>query len=84
MQYPSTLIQSFGTAAAFAEVASVHQHAPEGRALTRDSVYMWKVRNAVPHMWRPVIRAMVAEKTAAGMENLTRRDRQKPHSEASQ
>ena len=63
MQYPSTLIEAFGTAAAFAEVASVHEQAPEGRKLTQEAVYMWKVRNVVPHMWRPVVRALVGEKS---------------------
>jgi hypothetical protein len=71
MQYPSTLIEAFRTAANFAEVASVHENAPEGRKLTQEAVYMWKARNQVPHMWRPVVRALMIQKNDAGRENLT-------------
>jgi hypothetical protein len=66
MQYPSTLIDRMGGPAAFAEAAKIHELAPEGRDLTREAVYMWKVRGRVPHMWRPAIRAI-----ASGKENLT-------------
>lgn len=71
MQYPHPLVNTFGTAAAFAEVASVHELAPEGRRLTQEAVYMWKVRNLVPHMWRPVVRALVNEKNSGGMVSHT-------------
>lgn len=61
MQYPSTLIEKLGGPAAFAEVAQVHELAPEGKPLTRDAVYMWKTRKRVPYMWRPAVRAIAAQ-----------------------
>jgi len=61
MQYPSTLIEKLGGPAAFAEVAQVHELAPEGKPLSRDAVYMWKTRKRVPYMWRPAVRAIAAQ-----------------------
>ena len=54
MRYPQALIEHMGGAAAFAEKASRHPDAP--KKLTRDAVYMWGQRNAVPFMWRAVVR----------------------------
>jgi hypothetical protein len=66
MQYPSTLIEKLGGPAAFAEVAQVHELAPEGKPLTRDAVYMWKTRKRVPFMWRPAVRAIAAVNSPEG------------------
>jgi hypothetical protein len=66
MQYPLSLINKLGGPAAFAEVAQIHELAPEGRSLTRDAVYMWKTRKRVPHMWRPVVRAISAANMPEG------------------
>ncbi len=60
MQYPSTLIAQYPNASAFAEVATFHELAP-GRKLTRSAVYQWRIRDSVPHMWRPVVRALLRE-----------------------
>jgi hypothetical protein len=54
MRYPQALIEHMGGATAFAEKASRHPDAP--KKLTRDAVYMWAQRNAVPFMWRPIVR----------------------------
>jgi len=63
MTYPQELIHKAGGVSAFAERASLHPDAP--RKLTRDAVYMWQQRNAVPFAWRPVVREM-AEKLMGG------------------
>lgn len=54
MRYPQALIKHMGGATAFAETASRHPDAP--KELTRDAVYMWGQRDAVPFMWRPIVR----------------------------
>jgi hypothetical protein len=62
MQYPSTLIDRLGGPQTFADVANIHELAPEGKKLTREAVYMWKTRKKVPHMWRPAVRALALGK----------------------
>lgn len=69
MRYPASLIEDFGTAAIFAEAASAHPLAPKNmdgsrRVLDRDAVYMWKQRNTVPYMWRPVVSALQSKEAA--------------------
>lgn len=69
MRYPAQLIERFGTAAAFAAVASRHREAPlkasgERRVLEAAAVYMWKRRDVVPHMWRPVVADLLASVSA--------------------
>jgi len=70
MEYPASLIEQFGSAAAFAEAASAHPLAPtrmDGtrRKIDASAVYMWKQRQTVPHMWRPVIEAIHDQRGAA-------------------
>ena len=70
MQYPASLIQHFGSAAAFAKAATAHPLAPQRmdgtrRKLDAAAVYMWKQRDAVPHMWRPAVEDMSSERGAA-------------------
>jgi hypothetical protein len=61
MVYPDALINSFDSAAAFAEAASKHVMAPP-RQLTAAAVYQWRQKDrGVPWMWRPVVSAMMAE-----------------------
>ncbi len=57
MRYPSTLISRFGSIDAFVEAAALHVEAPRAK-LTPAAVSMWKSRDNVPFMWRPVIRDM--------------------------
>lgn len=64
MTYPQDVITKAGGAAAFAERASAHADAP--RQLTRDAVYMWRQRDAVPFAWRAVVRDISAELSQAG------------------
>ena len=70
MQYPASLIEQFGSAAAFAEAAKTHPLAPRRmdgarRNLDAAAVYMWKQRDTVPHMWRPVVDDLSAARGAA-------------------
>jgi len=59
MRYPQEIINKAGGVSAFADRASLHPDAP--RKLTRDAVYMWQQRNAVPFAWRPVVRDVAAD-----------------------
>ena len=67
MMYPSELIGRLGGPALFAEVASAHPLVPhyaengQPRRLDAAAVYMWKARDRVPHMWRPVVSALLAD-----------------------
>jgi len=63
MRYPQELIGHFGSVTEFAEAATNHPQAPqkmngEKRVLDASAVYMWKQRDHVPFMWRPVVDAM--------------------------
>jgi len=59
MRYPQALIEKTGGVAAFAAKASLHPDAP--RKLSRDAVYVWKMRNAVPFAWRMVVKDLSAQ-----------------------
>ena len=67
-QYPTTLISKIGSVEAFAAAASIHELAPEGRALKPSAVYMWKTRGKVPHMWRPVVRSLAQTQIAGASQ----------------
>ena len=65
MRYPEQLIKGYGSAAAFADAATAHPYAPKKhdgsrRVLDAAAVYMWKSRQSVPYMWRPVVSDMLA------------------------
>ena len=65
MRYPEQLIKGYGSAAAFADAATEHPYAPKKldgsqRTLDAAAVYMWKSRQTVPYMWRPVVSDMLA------------------------
>jgi hypothetical protein len=65
MQYPAPLIDAYGNAIRFAEAASKHADAPKDtrgnrRRLGAAAVYMWKRRDTVPHMWRPVVSELLS------------------------
>lgn len=64
MRYPQELISRAGGVASFAAQASLHPDAP--RRLTRDAVYMWQQRNAVPFAWRGVVRDLSAKISQEG------------------
>lgn len=59
MRYPQEIIIKAGGVSAFADRASLHPDAP--RKLTRDAVYMWQQRGAVPFAWRSVVRDVAAD-----------------------
>ena len=66
MRYPEQLIKGYGSAAAFADAATAHPYAPKKqdgsqRTLDAAAVYMWKSRQTVPYMWRPVVSDMLAK-----------------------
>ena len=66
MRYPDKLIKAFHGASGFASAASSHPYAPEKsdgtpRKLDASAVYMWKSRDTVPFMWRPVVADMMAK-----------------------
>lgn len=63
MRYPQELIEQMGGAARLAKAASAHPDAP--RPLTRDAIYMWQQRDAVPFMWRAVVRDLAAKSEPA-------------------
>lgn len=69
MQYPTSLLEKFGSAGAFCEAANAHPDAPDAgsdgrRTLTPAAVYMWRARGRVPHMWRLVVRDLMAAASA--------------------
>lgn len=71
MQYPTSLLEKFGSAGAFCEAANAHPDAPDAgsdgrRTLTPAAVYMWRARGRVPHMWRLVVRDLMAPADASG------------------
>jgi hypothetical protein len=71
MHYPASLLEQFGSAAAFCAAANAHRDAPDAgfdgrRTLTPAAVYMWRAPGRVPHLWRSVVRDLMV---AAGAED---------------
>jgi hypothetical protein len=63
MRYPAAEIDRMGGVPALVERANAHPQAP--RVLEPAAVYMWKKRDTVPWMWRPVMSDLLSAQQAA-------------------